>query len=81
MIIVVVGIAMVVFPGPSTIVIPAGIALLAAAFGWARRLLLKAVEGSAEAKESFDDLSAVTRALTVLASVCLAAAVTTWMVM
>jgi uncharacterized protein (TIGR02611 family) len=80
-VVVVVGIAMVVFPGPSTIVVPVGLVLLAAAFGWARRLLLKAVEEGAEAKERFDDLSAATRALTVLASVCLAAAVTTWMVL
>ncbi|MBA4149824.1 MAG: PGPGW domain-containing protein [Verrucomicrobia bacterium] len=34
-----VGILMIVFPGPAFIVIPAGLAILATQFEWARRLL------------------------------------------
>jgi uncharacterized protein (TIGR02611 family) len=33
-----VGLAMIVFPGPAFIVIPAGLAILATEFEWARRL-------------------------------------------
>lgn len=33
------GLAMTVLPGPALVVIPTGLAMLAAAFGWARRLL------------------------------------------
>jgi tellurite resistance protein TerC len=36
------GIAMLVLPGPALIVIPAGIAILATEFVWARKLLRKA---------------------------------------
>lgn len=36
------GIAMLVLPGPAFIVIPAGLAILATEFVWARRLLRKA---------------------------------------
>jgi uncharacterized protein (TIGR02611 family) len=39
-----VGIAMLVLPGPAFIVIPAGLAILAAEFVWARRLLVKVKE-------------------------------------
>jgi uncharacterized protein (TIGR02611 family) len=34
-----VGVAMVVLPGPAIVVIPAGLAILATEFRWARRLL------------------------------------------
>jgi uncharacterized protein (TIGR02611 family) len=34
-----VGIAMIVLPGPATLVIPAGLAILGTEFPWARRLL------------------------------------------
>jgi uncharacterized protein (TIGR02611 family) len=37
-----IGVAMIVLPGPATIVIPAGLAILATEFVWARRLLQKA---------------------------------------
>lgn len=37
--VVVVGIAMIVLPGPATVVIPAGLAILATEFVWARRWL------------------------------------------
>lgn len=35
----IVGIAMIVFPGPAIIVIPAGLGILATEFVWAKRLL------------------------------------------
>ena len=37
----VVGVAMVVLPGPAFVVIPAGLAILATEFVWARRLLVR----------------------------------------
>ena len=39
--VVLIGVAMLVLPGPAFIVIPAGIAILATEFVWARRLLRK----------------------------------------
>ena len=38
-IVVTVGLAMIVLPGPAIIVVPAGLAILATEFEWARRLL------------------------------------------
>jgi tellurite resistance protein TerC len=38
------GVAMIVLPGPAVVVIPAGLAILASEFVWARRLLKKARE-------------------------------------
>ena len=37
--VVLIGVAMIVFPGPAIVVIPAGLAILATEFLWARRLL------------------------------------------
>ncbi|MEJ5378432.1 MAG: PGPGW domain-containing protein [bacterium] len=39
--VVLIGLAMVVLPGPATVVIPAGMAILATEFLWARRVLEK----------------------------------------
>ena len=39
-----VGVAMIVLPGPAFIVIPAGLAILAIEFAWAKRLLIRAKE-------------------------------------
>jgi tellurite resistance protein TerC len=36
-----VGLAMTVLPGPAVLVIPAGLAILASEFRWARRLLVR----------------------------------------
>jgi Putative transmembrane protein (PGPGW) len=36
------GVAMIVLPGPAFIVIPAGLGILATEFAWARRLVLRA---------------------------------------
>lgn len=40
-----VGVAMVVLPGPAVLVIPAGLAILATEFPWARRLLHRVRRG------------------------------------
>ncbi len=42
--VVLIGVIMIVTPGPACLVIPAGLAILAAEFAWARRLLLRAKE-------------------------------------
>lgn len=39
-----IGVAMIVLPGPAFIVIPAGLAILALEFAWAKRLLAEAKE-------------------------------------
>lgn len=39
--VVAIGVAMLVLPGPAFVVIPAGLAILATEFVWARRLLLR----------------------------------------
>jgi tellurite resistance protein TerC len=45
--VVAVGVAMLVLPGPALIVIPAGLALLATEFVWARRLLKRVKDKAA----------------------------------
>ena len=44
----IIGVAMIILPGPAFIVIPAGLGILAIEFAWAKRLLVEARErGSA----------------------------------
>jgi hypothetical protein len=80
-IVVAAGLAMIVFPGPVTVVVPAGLIMLAAVFGWARKLLLATVEKGAEAKDAYDRAERWVKVLTWLASACVAAAVLAWMVL
>jgi tellurite resistance protein TerC len=47
-----VGIAMIVLPGPAVVVIPAGLAILATEFIWARRALRKTKGLVAQARRS-----------------------------
>ncbi len=49
-----VGIVMLVTPGPAFIVIPIGLGILATEFLWARRLLNKVKEQAEKAKKSFE---------------------------
>ena len=42
--VVAIGVAMIVLPGPAFVVIPAGLAILATEFVWARRLLVRVRE-------------------------------------
>jgi hypothetical protein len=80
-IVVAAGIAMIVFPGPVTVVVPLGLVMLAAVFGWARRLLLKSVQYGEEATERFNDASKPVKVLTFAASAAVAGAIVTWMVL
>jgi uncharacterized protein (TIGR02611 family) len=80
-IVVAAGLAMIVFPGPVTIVVPLGLVMLAAVFGWARRLLLRSVEEGAEATRRFRQASTPVKALTFAASACVAAAIVAWIVL
>jgi uncharacterized protein (TIGR02611 family) len=73
-VIVAAGLAMTVFPGPVTVVVPAGLAMLAAVFGWARWLLLQTVEKGVEAKHYVDRASTKAKVLGVLALACLVVA-------
>jgi hypothetical protein len=75
------GLAMIVFPGPVTVVVPLGLVMLAAVFGWARRLLLRSVEEGAEATRRFRRASTPVKALTYAASACVAGALLAWMVL
>ena len=45
--VVLIGVALIALPGPALVVIPAGLAILALEFAWARRLLERAKEGAA----------------------------------
>lgn len=74
------GLAMVVVPGPVTVVVPAGLAMLSAVFAWARRLLVASVDASVEAKERIQDASAKTKTLGAVALACLAGAAVIGMV-
>ncbi|MDB6109496.1 MAG: putative rane protein [Pedosphaera sp.] len=48
-----IGVALIVLPGPAFLVIPAGLAILATEFVWARRWLRKAREFFEKARNSF----------------------------
>jgi hypothetical protein len=73
-IVVLAGLAMIVVPGPVTIVVPAGLAMLAAVFGWARRLLLVSVQTGVAAKDRVAATSTWVKVLGGCALACLAAA-------
>lgn len=75
------GLAMIVFPGPVTVVVPLGLLMLAAVFGWARTALRRTVEYGQEATRRFQRASRAVRVLTMVASACVAAAVIAWMVL
>lgn len=55
--VVLVGFAMILLPGPALIVIPAGLAILATEFVWARRLLRKAKRKVQEIKQVLGNTS------------------------
>jgi hypothetical protein len=80
-IVVAAGLAMIVFPGPVTIVVPLGLVMLAAVFGWARRLLVRSVEEGEAATRRFKQASTPVKVLTFAASACAAAGVVAWFVL
>ena len=51
----IVGIAMIVLPGPALILVPAGLAILATEFAWAKTLLRKAAEKFQKEKPNLRD--------------------------
>jgi tellurite resistance protein TerC len=56
--IVLIGIALIVLPGPAFVVIPLGLLILASEFAWARRLLHRGREMIGKANNRVKDLSA-----------------------
>jgi uncharacterized protein (TIGR02611 family) len=80
-IVVAAGLAMIVFPGPVTVVVPLGLAMLAAVFGWARHLLMRSVEEGQRASRRFHEASRPVQLLTIAASTAIAAAIVAWMVL
>jgi tellurite resistance protein TerC len=50
-----VGLAMLVLPGPAIVVIPMGLAILATEFGWAKRLLERMKTGAQSIRSSLRD--------------------------
>ncbi|HVL97310.1 MAG TPA: PGPGW domain-containing protein [Solirubrobacteraceae bacterium] len=77
-----VGLAMLVLPGPALVVIPIGLAMLAMEFAWAEAMLEKALMQAEKAQASAKEATPRQKALTALACVLLAiaavAAVLTW---
>lgn len=55
--IVLIGIALLVLPGPAFIVIPLGLLILGSEFAWARRLLRRAKEMIGKARGKSDELA------------------------
>ncbi|MBI5196304.1 MAG: PGPGW domain-containing protein [Nitrospirae bacterium] len=47
-----IGVAMIVLPGPATVVIPIGLAILATEFVWARKLYKRFKDGASSVKKS-----------------------------
>ena len=80
-VIVAAGLAMTVFPGPATVVVPFGLVMLAVVFGWARRLLLRSVDVGDAATSRFRRASTPVKTLTVAAAVCAVGGVAAWFVL
>lgn len=78
--VVVAGLAMTVVPGPAIIVLPVGMAMLAAEFTWARRLLDVGIDRGVDAKR-FVQSSPAARLLTTLAVLCMAGAVAAYFIL
>ena len=68
------GLALTVIPGPAVVVLPVGMAMLAAEFTWARRLLEVGIDRGVDAKR-FVQRSPAARLLSTLAVLCLIGAV------
>ena len=73
-----VGLVMLVTPGPAFVVIPFGLALLSLEFAWAERLLDKALEKGEQAKVKARETSRTQRVLAAIATLLACAAVVAW---
>ena len=73
--VIVVGLLMIVLPGPALVVIPIGLAMLSLEFAWAQRLLDHTLERGIDAKDMAKNASRRKQVLGAAAVVCLVAAV------
>jgi uncharacterized protein (TIGR02611 family) len=73
-----IGLIMLVTPGPAFVVIPFGLALLSLEFAWAERLLDKALEKGEQAKVKAAQSSRTQRVLAATATLLGCAAVVAW---
>ena len=73
-----VGLALLVAPGPAFVVIPIGLALLSLEFTWAEQLLERAIAEGEKAKRKAAETSTTQRVLTAFATVLAIAAVVAW---
>jgi len=73
-----VGVAMLVLPGPAFVVIPIGLALLSLEFAWAENLLERALEKADGAKRTAAQTTRTQRILSAIAFVLGAAALLVW---
>lgn len=67
------GLAMLVLPGPAMVIIPLGLAMLAAQAGWARRLLLASVDRGVDAGQRLGAARTWVKLMTGLLLLCLVA--------
>jgi len=72
------GLVMLVTPGPAFVVIPFGLALLSLEFAWAERLLDKALDKAEQAKAKARESTRTERVLTTIAVALACAAVVAW---
>ncbi|GGI08653.1 PGPGW domain-containing protein [Egicoccus halophilus] len=72
------GLAMIVFPGPSTVVVPLGMAMLAVVFGWARRALLEGVDVGDDVLQRYRRAPTSVKVLTWAVSASVAGALIAW---
>lgn len=75
------GLAMTVVPGPAVIVLPVGLAMLAAEFTWARRLLDVGIDRGVDVKRRVEAAHPAAKVLTALAVLSLAGAVAAFMLL
>lgn len=66
-IVVLAGIAMVIFPGPAVVVIPLGLAMLSFEFAWAQHLLDKGVDGGLQVKDKIVEADTKVQVFTAIA--------------
>ena len=79
--IVLAGLAMTVFPGPAVVVLPVGLAMLAAQFAWARRLLDVGIDRGVDVKRRIAATGSAAKLLAILAILSLVAAVVIFVVL
>lgn len=69
------GLAMLLLPGPAIVVIPIGLAMLSAVFGWARRLMTMSIERGVDLGQAAEDLDLRVKVTGALVAICLIAGV------